>query len=198
MAISYPVTLPSSPQFSSVTLRMCSNVAETKSIFTGSRQVFAHQGQWWEADVQYAPMTRAQAEAIISALGSLQGPYGTFYLGDPSGKLSQGGGSGCVVNGAGQTGRVLNVKTLTGVFKAGDYITVGASAQTRLYKILKDSGSGTVSLDIFPNVRDLPADGAGISTANCIGTFALADPQVQWSIDAAIRFGLSFKAVEAY
>lgn len=198
MSLTYPITLPATPGFASVVLRADSMVAVVPSIFTGSQQVFAHQGQYWEADVQYAPMTRAQAEAIISALISLQGSYGTFYLGDPSGRTSRGGGSGCVVNGAGQTGRVLNVRSLSGVFKAGDYITVGAGAQTRLYKNLTDTGSGTVAMNIFPSVRDLPPDGAGISTANCVGTFRLVDSVVQWSIDAAIRFGLSFKAIEAF
>lgn len=175
----------------------------TRSPFTFATQAQQHQGQLWSAEVGVGGATsRAKAEPWIAFLSQLMGTYGTFLMGDPMGKTPMGAATGTpTVNGAGQTGNTLATGGWTAdtgnILMAGDYIQIGQ----RLYKVLNNhntnSGGGT-TLDIWPRLRESPANGATIITSNTVGLFRLADSEVKLhELDRELVYSISFTAVEA-
>jgi hypothetical protein len=208
MAVSYPLTLPTESGIASVTLRTVNSVAISESPFTFKQQVIEHSGQRWEAEVTMPPMVRADAEAWVAFLVSLRGVKGTFLLGDPVGASARGSASVTpgtpVVNGAGQTGDALTIdgcpNSATGYLKAGDYIQLGGGSTSTLHKVLADvntNASGQANLDLWPNIRNAPADNATVVVSSARGLFRLSSNQTDWSISEASIYGVTFAAVEA-
>lgn len=201
MSISYPLTLPSTKSPARISFTSSSAVAVSRSPWTYNSQVQAFSGQVWLADISLPAMERADAEQWISFLLKLNGQEGTFLLGDGAAKTPRGTAAGSpLVNGASQTGQSLITDGWTSgsaVLKAGDYIQIGQ----RLYKVLNDvtsDGSGNATLDIWPRLRESPANNDPIVTASCVGLFRLASNQTPlFSVDAAKLYGLGFNAVEA-
>jgi hypothetical protein len=198
MTITYPYDPPASdlvkisfsPEFA---------VGQSMSPTTFQGEFFEHVGQRWVASIRLPPMIREDAEEWVAWGLALNGTLGTFRIGDPMGATPRGALGGTpVVDGAGQqlsktlATRGWSASTL--VLKAGDYIQLG----NRLHKVLTDStsdGSGDLTLDIFPRVRDALTDGQAITTTNTKGIWRLSRP-LDWSI-GAVMYGMSFKAVEA-
>jgi len=201
MTISYPITLPTSPAPASVKLYGHAIVAVGVSPFTAQQQVYQHQGQFWRAQITLPPMRREDAEPWIAAMLSLNGRRGTFYLGDASATTPRGTATGTpLVNGASQTGQTLVTdgwtSGVTGILKAGDYMQIG----DRLYKVLADAnsdGTGNATFDIWPRLRESPADNAAITVTNTKGLFRRADNAAEWDIAPGKIFSMSFEAVEA-
>ena len=200
MAIVYPLALPAGqPTARRISLLAKWIVAESVSPFTGQQQIYEHQGSWWEAKFELPTLTRAQAEPWLAFLLALNGRSGTFFLGDPASTAPLGNAGGSpVVAGANQTGKTLAISGLTGVLKAGDYFHVGSGATQRLYKNLTDTVGGTPTLDIFPRLRESPANLAPLVLTNTQGVFRLLENTVEWTIDEAKLYGLSFAALEAF
>lgn len=204
MAISYPLTLPSHTGIRSIEFRAINTVGVSQSPFTYSQQVVAHSGQRWEVDISLPAMKRADAEQWVAWLVSLRGQLGTFTLGDPIGATPRGSAGGTpVVNGASQTGGTLVIDGCTadqtGWLKAGDYIQLGAAGTATLHKVLQDANSdssGNVTLDIWPYIRNSPADNSTVVTSNAVGNFRLSGNQQAWSVNEASFYGLTFGAVE--
>lgn len=204
MAITYPVAFPSIG-IKSMNIRASSVVGISQSPFTGQQQVYKHQGQWWEAEITLPPMKRDEAEQVAAFLLKMNGRYGTFTLGDPANTSPRGVGTGTpVVYGADQTGSELITDGWTadtaGIMKAGDWIQLGSGSATRLYKVLNDVSSdsdGIASLDIWPNLRSSPADNAQITVIAPKGQWRLSSNEIQYSIDEAQFYGITFACVEA-
>lgn len=201
MTITYPLTLPNT-NFKRITMRANTVVAESRSPFTYQSQAYEHNGAIWIAEVTFPIMSRADAEAWTCFLLKLNGPYGTFLLGDPSAKTPRGVVSGTPeVNGSGQVGKVLLTKgwapSVTNILRAGDYIQI----ENHLYKNLNDvnsDGSGNATLDIWPRLRANYSDGEAIITSNCVGTFKLLQSDFPiYSADEAKNYEVFFTAVEA-
>lgn len=203
--ISYPLSLPTTSGIMRVRLVANDVVGVSQSPFTAVQQVYRYSGQFWEADITLPPMKRADAEYWISFLLKLNGPYGTFLMGDPNGATARGVATGTpLVNGAGQTGNELVTDgwttSTTGILKAGDYIQLGTGATSRLYKVLDDvnsDGSGNATLTVWPDLRSAPADNAAITVSNTKTTFRLNSAQTSWDINEATIYGLTFGAREA-
>lgn len=205
MAITYPLTPPSSPSFKRFALKPSNIAAMTKSQFTGQQKVYEHAGEWWIMEGTLPPMTRAQAEPWRAFLTALRGPVGTFYMGEKLGKTARGIATGTPkVNGANAAGvKTLNTKgwtaSQTGILKAGDYLQVGSGTTQRLHRVLVDAnsdGSGLAAVEIFPCLREALADDAVITISSCKGVFRLT--QVNEDTDAAARMVyLGFAAIEA-
>lgn len=205
MTISYPLSLPSSPDFRtcSITPRHVAGIGE--SPFTLEQQVYDWNAGRWEAQLSYPPMTQAQAAPIIAVMTALKWRVGTFLLGDPDFKTPRGVATGTpLVNGA-HTARGLSLATkgwtnsVTGILKAGDRIGLGSGATSRVHMVLQDvnsDGSGNATLDIWPPLRSDYSDGASIVTSYPKGVFRLASP-FTWDADEASIFGISIQAVEA-
>jgi len=204
MAINYPLTFPN-VGIKTMHIRAKNVVGISSSPFTGQQQVYKHQGQWWEAEVTLPPMKRADAEQVIAFLLSLNGVYGTFLLGDPANTSPRGVGTGSpVVCGASQTGNELITDGWTtstnGILKAGDWIQLGSSSATQLYKVLADAnsdGSGVATLTIYPNLRQSPADNAFVTKSDTKGIWRLSSNDTNWSIDEASIYGITFACMEA-
>jgi hypothetical protein len=205
MPISYPLSLPTTAGIMRVRLVANDVVGVSQSPFTAVQQVYRYTGQFWEADITLPPMKRADAEYWISFLLKLNGPFGTFLMGDPNGATPRGAATGTpLVNGAGQTGNELITdgwtNSITGILKAGDYIQLGSGATSRLYKVLDDvnsDGSGNATLTLWPDLRSAPADNAAITVSNTKTTFRLNSAQTSWDINEATIYGLTFGAREA-
>lgn len=209
MAISYPLTLPTTIDIATIVFTARNTVGLTQSPFTLKQQVQRNAGQRWEATVTLPPMSRDEAEEWISFLLKLNGSFGTFLMGDPNGKLPRGAAISypsdvIAINGAGQTGNTLNLDgataSISDYVKAGDYIQIGGASTANLYKALNDAdsnSSGELTLDIWPNLRSSPTDGSAISGQNAVAQFRLANNQTGFSINEASIYGLSFTAVEA-
>ncbi len=205
MAIVYPLSLPSTAIPSRMLMRMINAVALSQSPFTFEQQVFEHQGEIWAAELSFPPMERPTAEDLISFLGKLRGRNGTFLLPPFSAKTPRGSGGGTPqVDGASQAGLILNTKgwpvSTNGVLLAGDYLQIGTGATSRLYKTLNDVDSdagGLATLDIWPRLRESPADSATITLTNPEGVFRLARNDSEWDISTATIYGLGISAMEA-
>lgn len=203
MSISYPLTLPTTKSPAKVTLSFASAVALSQSQFSFAQQVQQFDGMAWLAEISYPPMTRADGAADMMAfLLKLNGRQGTFLLGDQTAGTPRGAATGTpLVNGANQTGQSLVTdgwtNSTTNILRAGDYISIGQ----RMYFILNDvnsNGSGQATLDVWPQIRDLPGDNSPIVTANCKALFRLASNAAPlYDVGYDKNYNISFSAVEA-
>jgi hypothetical protein len=207
MAISYPLATPTNKTIQQVSFFARNTVAMSMSPFTYAQQVYKWKGQRWEADITLPPMLRANAEEWISFLVSLKGSYGTFLLGDPSAVTPRGTASVSagtpVINGASQTGDQLIIDgattSQTGYLKAGDYIQLGSGVASRLHKVLQDvntDGSGNATLTIFPDIRTSPSDNSTVVVTSAKGVFRLNENVVNWNVNEASIYGITFGAIE--
>lgn len=193
MAISYPLTLPTSIGIANITLSANNAVAISQSPFTFQQQIVQHAGQRWTASVSIPPVRRDLAEPWNAFLLALNGPVGTFLLGDPNAKEPRGTSSSATLTGtAGSSSPTI---TKTGTLLAGDYIQLGSGATATLHKVLDDkSGSGTI--EIWPALRSSVTNATVILT-NTVGRFRLSSNQQSFSINEASIYGISFDCVEA-
>lgn len=205
MALSYPLTPPAALKTCKVTIYRDTKTGITESEFTYQAQVQVGQGQRWRMDAEMPPMSRADAEEVVSFLIGLNGREGTFLLGDNANKTARGVGTGTPkVEGASQTGYDLNTDGWTaqtaGILKAGDWIQLGTAATSRLYKVMVDANSNTAgeaTLTLWPRLRSSPADNATIVVSSPVGLWRLADASFGYSIDLAKFYGVNLSAVEA-
>jgi intracellular sulfur oxidation DsrE/DsrF family protein len=54
-----------------------------------------------------------------------------------------------------------------------------------------------MTLDIWPRLRESPADNAVVVTSNTVGLFRLASNDSEWNVNEATVYGITFAAVEA-
>jgi hypothetical protein len=203
MAFSYPLTLPG--QLASITITPTSRVGVSPSPFTGQQQIYAHQGKFWRLSASTPTLDRAEAAAWIAWFQKLNGPEGTFLIGDPAQAAPRGSALGApVVDGASQTGLTLDTRGWTanesGVLLAGDYIQLGTGSSARLHTNLTDvdaDASGLATLDIWPQLRESPSDGAPITLTDTVGQFRLAQTQSPWTWRPPTLTEIEFEAVEA-
>ena len=208
MAESYPLTFPTQTGIAAVEITATDIVSISESPFTLAQQVVRHAGARWSATIRIPPVKRSDSEYWNSFLLRLRGQFGTFLLGDPNGTTPRGSAASAagtpVVNGASQTGNELAIDGLptsaVGYLRAGDYIQLGSAASARLYKVLEDvdtNGSGEATLNLWPDLRSSPADGATVVVSGAKGVFRLASNDATWTINNAGFYSISFAAVEA-
>jgi hypothetical protein len=193
LAISYPLALPTSIGIANITLSANNAVAVSSSPFTFRQQIVQHAGQRWTASVSIPPVRRDLAEPWNAFLLALNGPVGTFLLGDPNAKTPRGTALAATLTGtAGSSSPTI---TMTGTLLAGDYIQLGSGVTSTLHKVLVNrSGNGT--LEIWPALRST-VTGANVTLTNTVGRFRLSGNQQSFSIDNASIYGISFDCVEA-
>lgn len=193
MAISYPLSLPTTIGIAKIELTAVNAIAVSRSPFTFDSQVHAYSGEMWQADISIPPVHRDLAEAWVSFLLSLRGQYGTFLLNDPVAKLPRGTATAATITGSAGD-RSVSV-TMTGTLLAGDYIQLGTGTDATLHKVLADqSGDGT--LEIWPALRkNRSSVAATLSSAS--GLFRLSTNQVSWSVNEVSTYGITFGAMEA-
>lgn len=193
MAISYPLTLPTSIGIANITLSANNAVALSQSPFTFQQQIIQHAGQRWTASVSIPPVRRDLAEPWVAFLLAMNGPVGTFLLGDPNAKAPQGTVTSATITGT--AGNSSPTITMTGTLLAGDYIQIGSADTATLHKVLVDrSNSGT--LEVWPALRSTVTD-ATVTLTNTVGRFRLSGNQQSFSINETSIYGISFDCVEA-
>lgn len=208
MAITYPLSLPTTIGIAEIELRANNVVGVSQSPFTFSQQVFQHQGQRWEASVKIPPVRKDLAEEWVAFLISLKGPVGTFYLGDPNMPTPRGtilSGTTVTLGSAASAGDETVALTKgagpakSNVFLPGDYIQIGTGSGRTLHKVLNTvdwdaNGDGTA--DIWPHIRGTVAQGTSVVHQSTTGKFRLTSGLTSWSINNASTYGISFDAVE--
>jgi hypothetical protein len=193
MAISYPVNTPTNIGIANITLMAENAVAISQSPFTFQQQVVAHPGQRWAASISLPPMKRQDAESWVGFLLSLYGQVGTFLLSDPNCPAPRGTATSATLTGsAGSTSPTI---TMTGTLLAGDYISLGSGASTRLHKVVQDR-SGTGTIEIWPALRS-SVSSATVDLTEAKGRFRLKENVTQWSINEISSYGITFDCVEA-
>ncbi len=206
MAVVFPLTFPTYPEPAEATVEPNDSVAALASIFTGQEDIQEHQGGFWTLSVTWDLMHWEEAAPFVAVLTKLRGMGGTFLFGDPITAQPLGNAVGApVVDGFGQTGLELLTRGWNpgapDVLKAGDNIQIGTGAQTRLHKVVADASAdagGLVTLDIWPRLRESPADGTAIVTQNPLGTFRLASNARAWREVAPKLVSIQFEAREAF
>jgi len=207
MAESYPLAFPTHTGIAKVQLSGTDVVSLSESPFTFKQQVVRHSGARWSAIISIPPVKRDNAEYWNSFLLRLRGSYGSFTMGDPNGATARGTASSAagtpVINGGSQTGNELAIDGLptseTGYLKAGDYIQIGGGVTSQLYKVLEDvntNGSGEATLNLWPDLRSSPANGATVVVSGAKGLFKLSGNTAVWDIDANGFYSITFSAVE--
>lgn len=192
MAISYPLSTPTTIGIESIELRAVNAVATSQSPFTFKQQVVAHQGQRWEASVNIPSVRRDKAAAWKAMLTALKGQVGTFLLGDPDYDSPQGTVSSCVLSGS--AGDATATVVMTGSLLAGDYIQLGSGSSAKLHQVLVDQ-TGDGDLEIWPDLRS-DYTSASVVTSSPKGVFRLSQNMSSWSIDNASFYGIAFEAIE--
>ena len=152
-------------------------VSSNASPFTGQTQVYDWQTSWLEGHLNFPPMRRYDADMWTAFIRNLRGVSNAFMIGDPKAALPKGAAIGApVVNGAGQTGYSLLTRgwaaSVISLLLPGDYIQIGY----RMYSVtaaVNSSATGAAIIPIWPNLRDVPADGTVIVTRGCKGLFQL-------------------------
>jgi hypothetical protein len=192
MAITYPLSLPTTIGIGSIELRAVNAVKNSQSLFTYKQQVIAHTGQRWEASVSLPTVRRDLAAPWKGFLVSLKGPVGTFLLGDPDYPTPLGDVSSCVLTGSAGDETVTVV--MTGTLKSGDYIQLGSGATAKLHQVNADQ-TGDGNLEIWPALRtDYSSSTVVFNAAK--GVFRLKENVSSWSINNTSSYGIAFEAVE--
>lgn len=203
MSITYPLSLPDTDaDIMRITMRAHTAVALIQNPFTLQSQVFQFTGQMWVAEVTLPIMTREDADQWTAFLLKLNGPYGTFLLGDPSAATPKGTAPGSPkVKGSSNQGSTLETDGWTAgqtnVLKAGDMFQIG----NNLYMNLNDvnsNGSGEATLDVFPYLREYYADNTTITTSSPKGQFRLLQTDYAvYSVSPDQNRDISFTCIEA-
>ena len=179
LAIVFPVAFPSTPAPRSVVWRPQSVVARTESPFSLSQQIQAHQGQRWVVEMDFPPMTRAQAEEFTAFILSLNGMEGTFLLPPFGGKTARGVPVGSpqleILSGSKATPTVAGwTPNVSGLLKKGDFLQFSKNYLTfpKAFDNAAWVKAGTPSVPVVtPNSIVAPT---GLTTAESIAFPATA------------------------
>lgn len=193
MALTYPLSQPTTIGIEQIELRAVNAVATSQSPFTYKQQIISHGGQRWEASVTIPSVRRDLAGAWKAMLVGLKGQTGTFLLGDPDYVTPRGTVSSCTLSGS--VGDDFATVTMTGTLLAGDYIQLGSGSSAKLHQVLEDQDGDGV-LQLWPNLRS-DYTNETVVTSSPKGVFRLRDNVTSWSINNASFYGISFEAVEA-
>jgi len=193
LALSYPLTQPTTIGIEQIELRAVNAVATSQSPFTYKQQIVSHGGQRWEASVTIPSVRRDLAAPWKAMLTGLKGPTGTFLLGDPDYATPRGTVSSCTLTGT--AGSDSPTITMTGTLLAGDYIQLGTGSTAKLHQVLQDQ-DGDGNLQLWPDLRT-DYTNATVTFNSPKGVFRLKESITSWSINNASFYGISFEAVEA-
>lgn len=138
-----------------------------QSPLNGYYQGAAYGGDAWAANLSFKLPYKSDGRLLSSFLLEAGEEGARFYLPNPI-YARQGSAAGTpVVDGAGQTGKVLNIRGLTlsaaGIYLIGDMLQLatGQLVQTTKADVNAD-GAGKAAVNIQPALRSSPADGSAI------------------------------------
>jgi hypothetical protein len=88
----------------------------------------------------------------------------------------------------------------SGMLLAGDWIQLGSGSTQRIYRVLKNVNAdddGKAVIDIWPRLRESPADDALLVLQNTMGIFRMTDNEMIWDIDDITMYGIELTVAEA-
>jgi hypothetical protein len=180
MAITYPLTPPSTAQWGKATWMPWDAVSVQGRAFTGLTTAFDWDGSAWMFELQQSLLDAGDAthQAWRAFYRKLRNGYGTFLFGDPSRKTPLGVGTGTpLVNGAGQSGNSLITdgwtNSITNILRNADYFQLENNLYMNLNDVNSGASTGPATLDIWPSLRKVPADNAPITVLNPVGYFRI-------------------------
>jgi hypothetical protein len=207
VSITYPLVLPSTLKWKTTSWDSEDRTAEIRSPFTGHGQALVWPYQRWTPTLTLVAMKRDDAQDWAAWLRSLRGRSGTFLLGDPTRRLPLGQAATFPgtprVKGAGQSGGSLLIDgapaSKEGWLKRGDLVQLGAGASARLHEIsegVNTSAAGEAALELWPDLRESPADDSAIVLANPVGVFNRTSDVVRVPTDQAGIYNLAFDCID--
>ena len=192
MAITFPITLPTTPGYTNARIRITGHTVIHTSLLDKTETVLERAGAMWGGAFSLPRMKPPEASIWLAKLVSLRGRFGTFYAIDPDARAARGTVSVATVNGASQTGRTLNV-TMTGTLLAGDFFHF---ATTERYHMVIEDQSGSGTLEIEPALRESPAAGEALVWTNPRVRMRLTTDITEWDTDLVSTFGVNFTGIE--
>jgi hypothetical protein len=204
VTISFPLSMPTTRQPAHIDWIRESNVGSSESPFSFSPQAYVWGAERWRTTLAWGTMGAADANDVEGFLLALNGPEGSFLFGDPlrPAPLGTWAGQSPLCAGAGTSrAKTLAIDGLTAAStgKRGDWFQLGSGSTSRLYRLTADftaNGSGQVTLDFWPGLREAPADNAPLTLASAKGLFMLAGNAAGWSQEDVRDFGISLECVE--
>lgn len=201
----YPLTMPTSPNFirSEWTIRRA--VATTQSPFTFGTQSAKYTGSQWLASVTLPPMKREQAVEWQSFFMQVNGGFGTFLMGDPDASTIRGTANNLIlVNGDHSVGAYdIAVdqadQSESTLFKKGDYVQFGSGATSKLHIVTADvssSGTGTATLPIEPSLKATVANNSTVVYSSPKALMRMTSNDLTWSANHISLYGVSFSCEE--
>lgn len=201
MSITYPLESPTQFGVTALTWGPLTNTARAKAPWTFQDLVQVFDGEMWRGELSIALQREADGRELAAWITSLKGGRGTFKLGDPATAAPLGSAvdepGEPIVDGAGQTGSQLAISGLpvnaVGYLLAGDMVQLGtfAAGNAHLHMVLTDistSGTDKATLDLFPTLRESPANGSEVVLVNPQGVFALAQPFTPWQVRSRLLY----------
>jgi hypothetical protein len=192
-------TFPSSPKPSSAKVRSISptfvSTAQNLRQVVSSRN--AHR---WAVELSFPPMKRVDFAPLWAFIVAQKGRAGSFDFVLPE-HAPRGTWEGTpLVDGAGQTGTVINLKgfavSKTGVAKAGDFVRFAGSYKT--YMVAADANSdsaGKAALHINTTLVASPANSAAVSYDRKFRC-ALADDNADTDLSSDMFYAFKVQMME--
>lgn len=193
------ITLPSTPKPQSMSWTLKQPAQNNISTWTGARQVLPSGRGWWECQITYPPIVgttsfnawRAFIALMRGAANDVQIPV------DPTAQSAI--ANTMSVNGAGQTGRSINVDGLpnsTTVLVAGQFVTIG-NQLLQLTANVTTNGTGQATISFEPSIRSAPADNAVVEFKNPYALMYLTE-EPTYSVEPGYVYSLSLNLREAF
>lgn len=155
----------------------------------------------WTVSFQLVLMKEGQdARKWRSALTRLSS-YGNYFKASPPGYEGAAyTGSTLLVDGAGQIGKDLDIKSATPgatVFLDGEYFQIG----NELKMVTADciaNGSGLANVQFEPALRESPSNNDALEIANPKAKFRLTEPRTNWGLQPAKINIYQIEAIESF
>lgn len=204
MGYTYPLTMPTTPKPEEILHRLIRIQAKSISPYTGASQTYAHQGAYWQFQLNYPTMTQTNINAWIAFLLKLKGMVGTFYFSDPDPLLGNIYTSTPIVAAGGFDSDMCSVETSgwtaskTGLLLPGDWISFSNYEYKRVTTQVDSDGSGNATIYFEPRQRTVVSASTAIATGTSAkGIFKLSDPNIEYSSNE-LKYGkISLSIVEA-
>ncbi|WP_313337480.1 hypothetical protein [Sphingobium yanoikuyae] len=158
-------------------------------------------GGHYRAVVTISLGTAAQRAALVSAL--IRGKQEGLRMPFPLQGVNQSGSGSPVMDGADQTGRLINLRGLTPGYQVGNYwlSIVDASGQHYLHNVFGGGtvdGAGKVTVELGEHLRVPFADGAAVHLNEPMIEGDVGGDELAWRLSRADRLdGISFTIEEA-
>ncbi len=158
-------------------MQLVANTAMFPSPLTGSVQTLDRGGYKWRAVLEYRNVTEDDRATLMTLIAQVRGQANRIRIqafDDPARGTGggTGGGNSATVNGAGQTGNSIDLDaadlSVTNWIRAGDYISLPVNGERELKMCTADAdsdGSGLVTVEFEPALRDAATDGNLVRTA---------------------------------